>query len=55
MEFAFKYGIWELLRHERIPETQNLALILTVYTCLFKAKNILELSCINSLFKKLWF
>ena len=27
MEFALKYGMWELLRHELIPETQDLAAI----------------------------
>ena len=30
MEFALKYGIRELLRHERIPETHVLATLLTV-------------------------
>ena len=29
MEFAWKYGIWELLRHEKIPETHVLATLLT--------------------------
>ena len=41
MEFAFKCGIRELSRYERIPETQDLTAILTVYICLFKAKDIL--------------
>ena len=27
MEFAFKYGIWELLIHDLTPETQLLAVI----------------------------
>ena len=31
MEFAFKYDILELLWHEYIPETQDLAAIRTVY------------------------
>ena len=29
MEFALKYGIWELLNHEKIPETHVLATLLT--------------------------
>ena len=28
MEFALKFGIWELLRHEKIPETHVLATLL---------------------------
>ena len=27
MEFAFKYGIWEFLIHDLIPDTQLLAAI----------------------------
>ena len=42
MEFAFKYGMWGLL-NEEIPETQDLAAIYTGYTCLFQAKDTLEL------------
>ena len=29
MEFAFRYRIWELLRHEKVPETHVLATPLT--------------------------
>ena len=46
MEFAFEYGMWGLLRHEK-----SLAAVCTGYTCLFKAKDILKLSCINNLFQ----
>ena len=28
MEFTLKYGIWELLRHELIPESHVLATLL---------------------------
>ena len=28
-EFALKYGIWELLRHEKIPENHVLATLFT--------------------------
>ena len=41
MEFAFKYGMWESLKHEQIPETKDLAAIWTGHTCLFQAKDIL--------------
>ena len=27
MEYAFRYGIWEILKHDLIPETQLLAAI----------------------------
>ena len=29
MEFALKYGLWDLLRHEKIPETNILATLLS--------------------------
>lgn len=41
MEIAFKYGTWELLRHEQIPETQALA------AHLFKAKIFFSLHVVT--------
>ena len=38
MEFAFKYEMWELLRHQKIPETQVLATLLTGNAWLFNGK-----------------
>ena len=55
MEIAFKYGIWQLLKDEKIPEIQDLAAIYTGYTCLFKAKGILSKSRTNNLFQNFWF
>ena len=44
MEFAFKYEMWELLRHEKFPETHVLATLLTGYALLFNGKkNILHI------------
>ena len=44
MEFAFKYEMWELLRHEKFPETHVLATLLTGNTLLFNGKkNILRI------------
>ena len=38
-EFS-KYGIWELLRHKNIPETNVLATLLTGNAWLFNGKKI---------------
>ena len=38
MEFALQYGIWELLRHEEIPETHVLGALLTGNACCSMAK-----------------
>ena len=39
MEFALKYGIWELLRHEQILETHVLAILETgIPGCLMNIK-----------------
>ena len=39
MEFAFKYEMWELLRHEKFPEAQIQAtLVLTGHVLLFNGK-----------------
>ena len=38
VEFAFQYGIWEFLRHEKIAETHVLATLLTGYGWLFNGK-----------------
>ena len=38
MEFAFKYEMWELLRHEKFPETHILAILLTGNDLLFNGK-----------------
>ena len=38
MEFALKYGIWELLRHEKIPESHFLATVLAGNAWLFNGK-----------------
>ena len=40
IEFSFKYGIWELLRHEKIPETHILATLLTGNAWLFNGKQM---------------
>ena len=52
MEFAFKYyEMWELLRHEKIPETRVLATLLTGNALLFNGKKISCISGINKLFQ----
>ena len=51
MEFAFKYEMWELLRHEKIPETQVLATLLTGNAWLFDGKNICCILGISKLFQ----
>ena len=38
MEFALKRGTWDLLRHEKIPETHVLARLLTRNAWLFNGK-----------------
>ena len=38
MEFAFKYEMWELLRHEKFPETLVLATLLTGNALLLSGK-----------------
>ena len=38
MEFAFKYEMWGLLRHEKFPETHVLATLLTGNALLFNGK-----------------
>ena len=43
MEFAFKYGIWELLRHEKIPETDVLPILLTGNAWLLNKKDALNI------------
>ena len=50
MEFSFKYGIWELLRHEKIPETHVLATLLSENTWQFNGKKIFCISGISELF-----
>ena len=59
MEFAFQYKKWELLRHEKFPETHILATLVTGNALLFNGKkrylayqvSISELSGINKLFQ----
>ena len=51
MEFTCKYGIWELLRHEKIPETHVLAILLTGNALLLNGKKTSCLSSINKLFQ----
>ena len=41
MEFALKYGVRELLRHEKIPETHVLATLLAGTAWLFEGKQTL--------------
>ena len=48
MEFALKYGVWEWLRHEKIPETHAVAMLLTENTWLLNGKKI---SCISGISK----
>ena len=38
MEFAFKYEMWELLRHEKFPEIHLLTIQLTGNALLFNGK-----------------
>ena len=38
LEFTLKYGIWELLKHEKIPETHVLATLMP--GCLMEKKNL---------------
>ena len=49
MEFAFKYEMWELLRHEKFPETYVLAALLAGNALLFNGKKI---SCISGINKE---
>ena len=49
MEFAFKYGMWELLKHEQISETHVLAILLTGNALQFYGKKISLMSGINDL------
>ena len=52
VEFTLESGIWELLRHEKIPETHVLVTLLTRNACLFNGKK--KISCLsgtNSLFQ----
>ena len=51
MDFAFKYEMWELLRHEKIPDTHVLAILLTGNSLLFNGKKISCISGINKLFQ----
>ena len=51
MEFAFKYDMWELLRHEKFPETHAPATLLTGNALLFNGKKISCISVINMLFQ----
>ena len=41
MEFAFKYQMWELLRHEKFSDTHALAILLTGNALLFNGKRYL--------------
>ena len=47
MEFAFKYEMWGLLRHENFPETHVQATLLTGNALLFNGKKISCISGIN--------
>ena len=49
MEFAFKYEIWKLLRHEKFPEIYVLAALLTGNALPFNGKKI---SCISGINKE---
>ena len=40
MDFGLSYGIWELLRHEKIPETHVLAALLTGNAWLLNGKKV---------------
>ena len=51
MEFAFKYEMRELLRHEKISETHVLAILLTGSAWLFDGKKISCISGISKLFQ----
>ena len=52
MEFAFKYEMWGLLRHEKFPETHALATLLTGNALLFNGKKKIPcISGINKLFQ----
>ena len=51
IEFAFKYEMWELLRHEKFPETNALATLLTENALLFNGKKISCISGINKSFQ----
>ena len=51
MEFAFKYEMWELLRHEKFPEAHVLGTLLTGYAWLFNGKKISCISSVNKLFQ----
>ena len=50
MEFAVKYGMWELLRHKKIPENYGLATLLAGNAWLFNVQKISCISGINKLF-----
>ena len=51
MEFAFKYEMWGLLRHEKFPETHVLATLLTGNALLFNGKKTSCISGIKKLFQ----
>ena len=51
MEFALKYRIWELLRHEKIPETHVLATLLAGNAWLLNGKKISCMAGINESFQ----
>ena len=51
MEFIFEYGVWELLRHEKTPETHVLATLLSVNALLLMEKKISCMSSMNKLFQ----
>ena len=53
MEFALKYGIWELLRHMKIPETHVLVTLLTGNARVFDGKKIAHISGISKLFQNI--
>ena len=51
MKITLKYGIWELLRNEKIPETHVLATLFTGNAWLFNGKKISWISGIRKLFQ----
>ena len=55
MEFALKYGIWELLRHVKIPETHVLVTLLTGNAWLFNGKKSLAYQVSRRYFRILRF
>ena len=51
MEFAFKYEMFESLKHEKFPDTHVLDTLLTENALLFNGKKISRISGTNKLFQ----